>query len=268
MDSCPRILATDLDGTLLRTDGTLGERTVRALRAAEGAGLIVVAVTGRPLRMLNEIVELRLHGIAICANGAMVVDLATGAVLGQTVIAPADAIEIAHALRRLVPEIAFGVEAATWHGREPGFVSPRSTATGWRVGPVEALVGEGVVKLFGRHADLSVDDLAIYAAAIGGRGVVSCSIPRGFVEVAPAGVDKAAALARLVDGLGATAADVVAVGDMQNDLSMLSWAGCAVAVANAHIDVLAVADEVVASNDDEGVAILIERLTERLLSGG
>ncbi len=258
------ILATDLDGTLLRSDGTIGPRTRDVLHAADAAGLCVVAVTGRPLRMLHELVELRLHGIAVCANGAMVVDLATGAVIEQTVIAPADGVGIAHALRGLVPDIAFGVEAAAWHGREPGFTSPRSTATDWRVGPVEELVVDGVVKMFGRHHDLTVDHLDRYTAAVGGRGVVSCSIPSGFVEVAPAGVDKAAALARVVARLGAVAADVVAVGDMQNDLSMLAWAGRSYAVANAHPDVVATVDEVVPSNDDEGVALLIERL----LSGG
>ncbi len=254
------ILATDLDGTLLRSDGTIGQRTRDALHAADAAGLCVVAVTGRPLRMLRELVELRLHGVAICANGAMVVDLATGAVVEQALIPPVDAVAIAQALRALVPGIAFGVEAAGWHGREPGFASPRSTATDWRMGPVEQLVTEGVVKMFGRHHDLTVEHLDRYTAAAGDRGVVSCSIPTGFVEVAPAGVDKAAALARVVSRLGAVPADVVAIGDMQNDLSMLVWAGRSYAVANAHPGVIAVVDEVVPSNDDEGVALLLERL--------
>lgn len=254
------ILATDLDGTLLRSDGTIGQRTRDVLHAADAAGLCVVAVTGRPLRMLRELVELRLHGVAVCANGAMVVDLATGEVIEQAVIPPVDAVCIAHALRELVPRIVFGVEAAAWHGREPGFTSPRSNPSDWRVGPIEQLVADGVVKMFGRHHDVCVEHLDRYAAAVGTRGVVSCSIPTGFVEVAPAGVDKAAALARVVSRLGATPADVVAVGDMQNDLSMLVWAGRSYAVANAHPDVIAAVDEVVPSNDDEGVALLLERL--------
>lgn len=254
------ILATDLDGTLLRSDGTIGQRTRDALHAADVAGLLVVAVTGRPLRMLRELVELRLHGIAVCANGAMVVDLASGAVLEEALIPGADAVWIARALRALVPGIVFGVEAADWHGREPGFTSPRSNPAEWRVGAVEDLVAGGVVKLFGRHHDLTVEHLDRYAAAVDGRGVVSCSIPTGFVEVAPAGVDKAAALARVVARVGATADDVVAIGDMQNDLSMLRWAGRSYAVANAHPDVIAAVDEVVPSNDDEGVALLLERL--------
>lgn len=262
------ILATDLDGTLLRSDGTIGPRTREVLHAADVAGLCVVAVTGRPLRMLREVVELRLHGVAICANGAMVVDLATGDVIEQAVIPPVDAIGVAGAFRVLVPGIVFGVEAATWHGREPGFASPRSTAADWRVGSLEELVGgagvDGVVKMFGRHPDVTVEHLDRYAAAVGARGVVSCSIPTGFVEVAPVGVDKAAALTRVVARLGAGPADVVAIGDMQNDLSMLHWAGRSYAVANAHPDVVAAVDEVVPSNDDEGVALLIERL----LSGG
>jgi hydroxymethylpyrimidine pyrophosphatase-like HAD family hydrolase len=80
------------------------------------------------------------------------------------------------------------------------------------------------------------------------------------MEISASGVSKAVALSRLADELGVPADEVVAFGDMPNDVPMLGWAGHAVAVANAHPDVLAAADEITASNDDDGVAQVIERL--------
>ena len=76
----------------------------------------------------------------------------------------------------------------------------------------------------------------------------------GLVEISAAGVTKAAALARVCDRLGIDAADVVAFGDMPNDLALLAWAGTSYAVSNAHPSVLAAADHVTASNDEDGVA--------------
>ena len=83
---------------------------------------------------------------------------------------------------------------------------------------------------------------------------------RAFVEVSAPGVDKASGLAALAAELGVAAADVLAFGDMPNDLPMLRWAGTGWAVANGHDDVRAVADRVCGSNDDDGVARELERL--------
>ena len=81
-----------------------------------------------------------------------------------------------------------------------------------------------------------------------------------FVEVSAAGMHKAVGLARLCQDLGIEASEVVAFGDMPNDIPMLSWAGLGVAVANADPDVLAIADEVTASHMDDGVAVVVERI--------
>jgi hypothetical protein len=81
-----------------------------------------------------------------------------------------------------------------------------------------------------------------------------------LLEISAAGVSKATALTRLCQERGIDRTDVVAFGDMPNDLPMLAWAGHAVAVANAHPDVRAAADEVTASNDELGVALVLERL--------
>jgi Cof subfamily protein (haloacid dehalogenase superfamily) len=252
------VVATDLDGTLLRDDGRVGDRTRDALRRADAAGLCVVVVTARPHRFVTEVAGLHLHGLAICANGAMVVDLSTGVPISRSLLAVDDAAAIVTTLRRLVPGIAFAVETEDWFGHEPAYRPQWPAPVGSPVAPVEDLLDRGALKLLGRHADLHVDQLAEFTRAIGERASVTCSTTSGLLEIGPSGVTKASTLQALVGSLGLTAADVVAVGDMPNDLPMLSWAGVGAAVANAHADLLAIADLVVPSNDDEGVADLID----------
>ena len=113
-----------------------------------------------------------------------------------------------------------------------------------------------------RHEGLSPDEmLAPARRALAGLVELSHSNSAdGLLEISAAGIDKGSALARLCDSAGIDRDEVIAFGDMPNDLSLLAWAGTAVAVANAHPDVLAVAAEVTASNDDDGVAAVLERL--------
>ena len=103
--------------------------------------------------------------------------------------------------------------------------------------------------------------LAPARAALGGVVELSHSNSAdGLLEISAPGVDKGAGLARLCTSLGISAEEVIAFGDMPNDLTLLEFAGRAVAVANAHPDVLAIADEVTLNHDEDGVAIVLERL--------
>lgn len=252
------VVATDLDGTLLRDDGSVGARTRDALHRAADAGLVVVVVTARPHRFVSEVRGLGLHGSAICANGAMVVDLATAEPLACNLLAPDEARAIVRRLRIAVPGVAFAVETEDWFGHEADYRPQWPPPDGSPVAPIETLLDRGALKLLARHVDLHVDRLADLALVCGSSASVTCSTTSGLLEIGPAGVTKASALQMLVESYGLTAADVVAVGDMPNDLPMLRWARVGVAVANAHADLLAAADLVVASNDDEGVADLID----------
>ena len=252
------IVATDLDGTLLASDGQISSRSREALTRAVNAGLAVIVVTARPQRALDELDLRDVHGLAICANGAMIVDLATGAVVSSTLLPHLDALQVAAKLRDLVPGIAFAVETRDYYGHEPHYVNKWPKPDGSPVASLDRLTPDGALRILGSHADITVNRLREIADLVGPSAYVTFSEGDGQVEVGPAGVSKASALAEVVEMLGRTSDDVVAIGDMPNDLPMLAWARVAAAVANAHPDVIDAADMVVARNDDDGVAHLID----------
>jgi Cof subfamily protein (haloacid dehalogenase superfamily) len=252
------VVATDLDGTLLRDDGTVGERTRDALHRAAVAGVPVIVVTARPHRFVSEVRGLPLHGTAICANGALVVDLASGEVLHAHLLGPDAALGIVNSLRELVPGAAFAVETSDWFGHEPAYRPQWPAPAGSPIAPVETLLDRGVLKLLARHPDVHVDRLGDYTRAVDGRGTVTCSTTSGLIEIGPPDVTKASALRSVVASMGFTADQVVAVGDMPNDLPMLQWAGVRAVVANAHPLLHEIAHLVLPANDDDGVATLVD----------
>ncbi len=257
----PRLVASDLDGTLVRSDGTIARRTVEAIARIEAAGVPFVMVTGRPPRWMSPVVAATGHrGLAVCANGALLYDLHTETVVRSHLLEADAAAEVVEALRREVPGVAFAAEAAdALFGHEPGY-RVRWETDGMRVAPVEELTAGGVVKLLVRHEEMTGDELLAAArAALGDLAETTHSSADGLLEISAAGVSKASGLAAFADERGLGPADVVAFGDMPNDLPMLAWAGHAVAMANAHADVLAVADEITGHHDEDGVAQVLER---------
>lgn len=259
----PRLVACDLDGTLLRSDGTLDERTCRAVAGVEAAGALFVFCTARPHRWLAPLAQDAGHrGVAICANGAVVWDLHTETIIETSPFEPAIARELVALLQAEVPGGAWAVERAGGFGHEPAYVPRWPVPEGTLIDVVDALIDQPSVKLMLRHDRLSADTLLARAREVAGdlAEFSHSNSADGLLEISAAGVSKASALARLCDERGIAAEDVIAFGDMPNDLPMLAWAGHAVAVANAHPDVIAAADEVTASNDDAGVARVLERL--------
>ena len=259
--TAPRLVASDLDGTLLRSDGTVADRTREALARVEQAGSLFVMVTGRPPRWMAQVAQEAGHrGLAVCANGALVYDLHTEQVVQDFRIDGATTLQLVQALRSQVPGIAFAVEKGhDGFGRESAYV-PRYDNGELLVAPIEELVEPGVVKLLARVEGTPSDDLLAQAREVIGE-LAECthSSGDGLVEISAAGVSKASGLAVLAQEWGVDAADVIAFGDMPNDLPMLSWAGRSVGMGNAHPDVLELVDEVTATNDDDGVAAVLER---------
>jgi Cof subfamily protein (haloacid dehalogenase superfamily) len=259
----PRVVASDLDGTIVRSDGTFSDRTVATLAAVEGAGATFVIVTGRPVRWMHSIAERTGHrGLAVCANGALLYDLHTEEVVRSWLLSTEAARDVVTALRAALPGIAFAVERLELgFAHEPGYRPRWDSSDPITQGPVEQLLTPDVVKLLARHEDLGSDELLAAArSAVQERAELTHSSSDGLLEISAVGVSKASGLATVCAGLGVPAAEVVAFGDMPNDLPMLAWAGTGVAVANAHPEVLAAADEVTGSNDDDGVADYLNRL--------
>jgi hypothetical protein len=258
-----RLAASDLDGTIVRSDGTFSARTVAAVTRVEEAGASFVIVTGRPVRWMKSVaVDLAHHGLAVCANGAVLYDLHAEQVVGSSLMSSSAAREVASSLRAALPGIAFAVEHLhEGFAHEPAY-RPRWDSSDPRTqGPIEELLTRDVVKLLARHEELGSEELLAAARqAVGDAAELTHSSGDGLLEISAAGVSKASGLASVAEQRGVFADEVVAFGDMPNDLPMLTWAGLGVAVANAHPEVLAVADEITASHDEDGVALVLERL--------
>jgi len=260
----PALVASDLDGTLVRSDGRISARSRAALQRAEAAGALVVLVTGRPPRWMAPVARDTGHrGIAICANGALRYDLSSERVVGHSPFAPGSAAQVVAALRDALPDLAFAAEGAQRFAAEHTYRLEIVDDDREMTHRIEDLLqGHETVKLLARHPDgADPDDLLARArTAVGDLATLTHSSGDGLLEISATGVTKASALEELAAEHGVGADGVVAFGDMPNDLPMLSWAGHAVAMANAHPAVLAVADEVTATNDDDGVALVLERL--------
>ena len=264
----PDLVATDLDGTLLRSDHSVSDRTRAALAAVEAAGAGLVLVTGRPTRWMAPVVAQTGHrGVAVCANGALVYDLHTERVVRRFLLGAEATGEVVAALRREVEGVTFAVETGSddglGFGHEPAYRA-RWDQADKTVAPIGELTAGGVAKLLVRHEGMSGDELLAAARTVLGDTVEATHSTPGaggaLLEISASGISKATTLALLAADRGVHAGGVVAFGDMPNDLPMLAWAGHGVAVRDAHPDVLAIADEVTAGNDDDGVAQVLERL--------
>jgi hypothetical protein len=267
-----RLLATDLDGTLLRSDGTVSPRTTAALQAAERAGLLVVFVTGRPPRWLDPVADSTGHlGVAVGANGAVIYDLKTEQVVSAHPLDPRDVLAIAAEIRAGFPAVDFAVEFVDGFAAEPGYVhdwvvNPERDRRGnllppVPVGELNSIVTEPVLKLLAKDHGADVDRfLAEIGDLLVGRASVTHSSAIGLLEIGAPGVTKATGLAEVAASHGIARDEVVAIGDMPNDIAMLQWAGTSYAVANAHPQAQAAAQHIVGANDDDAVAIVLEQL--------
>ncbi|MFG2224765.1 HAD hydrolase family protein [Streptomyces sp. NPDC048644] len=338
----PRLIATDLDGTLLHDDKTVSDRTIAALAAAEQAGVEVFFVTGRPARWMGVVSDhVHGHGLAICANGAAVVDLHRGRrIVEVSPLERAAARAVVDALRSAAPGTTFAVECTGGIHYEPQY-PPFHLDPAAAIAPAEKLLaddfapppgpaptrlngtdlpdgsdpaapyglarpggaedgapyaaaydtaatapfespgtgtphltpgisgteipttgpGQPVLKLLAHHPDLDPDAfLALARTTAGGLASFTRSSPTALLEISGPGVSKAGTLARCCAERGIAPEEVVAFGDMPNDIEMLGWAGTSYAMANAHPDVLATTTGRTVSNNEDGVAAVIEQI--------
>ncbi|MBP2472908.1 Cof subfamily protein (haloacid dehalogenase superfamily) [Crossiella equi] len=264
----PTLVATDLDGTLLRHDYSVSARTLAALAAVREAGAEVVLVTARPPRFVEALAERTgLSGIALCGNGATVYDLVSHTVLTSRTLSGDTARTVAKALLNALPTFGFAIETGFDKHFEPGYTLEMPEDQGAEV-PVASfeqlwLQDVPIVKILAHCPGHEADALVATAVSVApDLAHYTHSGGRGLLEISAHGVGKAEALAEFCAERGIPAAEVIAFGDMPNDLSVLAWAGTGCAVANAHPAVLAAADRVTASNEEDGVAQVLEELLQ------
>jgi Cof subfamily protein (haloacid dehalogenase superfamily) len=263
----PRLIATDLDGTLVRRDRTISPRTAEVLRRLHSEGVVIVLVTGRPIRWLTGVyTQLSIRPLAVCANGAVTYDPVSDEIVHGAPLSVAALVEATTRLRAAVPDVVFAVEREG--GREMRHEADYPVGP-WEDGHAavrpatfDEIVSRPAAKLLVRAGAQPPDEFtALVGACLRGLAEATHSSSSGLAEVSAAGVTKAFGLSRVAASFGIAARDVVAFGDMPNDLPMLGWAGLGVAMANGHPAVRAAAHDVTGvSNDEDGVAVYLESL--------
>lgn len=264
----PNLVASDADGTLLGPWERVSERTARAVRAV-ASNTPFVLVTGRPPRWIPPIVSgLGFAGVTVCTNGAVIYDAEADRVLHRVEIDPVRLHDVVRELRGVLPGCSFAVERSTGAARErvdEQFLAEEDFRQVWhnqdiRVVNTDVLTGKPAVKLLVLHEHMTSEQMAVVAEEVlGSQLQLTFSTGSGLIELSAAGVDKASGLARVAAEFGVEADDIIAFGDMPNDIPMLDWVGHGVAMRNAHPGVLAVANEVTAANSEDGVAQVLER---------
>ncbi|HEX3786860.1 MAG TPA: HAD family hydrolase [Pseudonocardiaceae bacterium] len=265
----PRLVASDVDGTLLDPTGAVTERTTAAVRGVLASGTPFVLVSGRPPRWIGSVtLATGLRGYAVCGNGAVLYDIDADKVLRSYPLEPMLLHDVAHELDTVLPDCTLAVErvgesAFALHGEEflaePGYRHPWA-GDEHALAPRGELLGHPAVKLLVRNWSMTSTEIIEAAEAVLGDAVtMTFSTNAGMIEVSAPGVTKRSGLAEVAGWLGVSAEEVVAFGDMPNDVPMLRWAGHGVAMTGGHPDALAAADEVTAANSQDGVAQVLER---------
>jgi len=264
-----RMVASDLDGTVVRPDGTISPRTLAALAACVERDVDVVFVTGRPTRWMAPIARATgHHGLAVCGNGAVVYDLGAERVVRARTL-DADAVRtMVQRLRAVMPAAAFALETVDGYRREPGFSVRDEPVDGVLTAGLEELLADGpeVVKVLCRDETSTADPMLLLARAeMAGVAEPVHSGPLGcMIEISAAGVSKASTLEDLARDRGVGAADVVAFGDMPNDVPMLLWAGRSFAMADGHPEAIEAAGGLAPPCEQDGVAQVLEALLREL----
>jgi HAD superfamily hydrolase (TIGR01484 family) len=259
-----KLVATDLDGTLLRSDETVSARTRDALAAVTETGAAHIVVTGRAVPWTRHILDdLGYEGLAVCGQGAQVYDAGEHRLLTSVTL---DRQLAGLALAKIEAEVGPLLLAASRDGLDgkvlvgPGYRRLDGSLPVIPLKDAADLWSAPLNKVYVQHPTLSDDELAAVAMEVAGGLVGVTMAGAGIVELLPLGLSKATGLSLAARRLGVKAADTIAFGDMPNDLPMFAWAAHGVAMANAHDDLKTIADEVTSSNEEDGIAVVLERL--------
>jgi Cof subfamily protein (haloacid dehalogenase superfamily) len=263
----PKLIASDLDGTIVSHKGVISQRTIDAFTRARDLGVHVFFVTGRPPRWMGEIREAFGFGEAICCNGAMLYDLINDVVLEEWMISVDDQLEVVRRMRIAMPEMSFAVESNDHYHREIAYV-PK-----WDIGMdnvgverIEDAITRPALKILGRcsnHEFTSDEMVEVAHRECKDLVTVTHSTSRdSLIEISALNISKGSTLEMMAKRLGLTAEDCVSFGDNPNDFSMLQWAGRSYAMTGGHPHASSFAKAVAEPCEADGVAKIIEELLE------
>lgn len=253
----PRTFAFDLDGSLLRSDGSVSDRTRKAIDRIRLDGDMVVLATGRPTRQVRAIADDIGHtGLSVCSNGAVVYDHWTDQMVYTRLFEYTAIHEIIRVARAIRDDLTVAAECLSGLVAEPGF-----PAAGTTLATTNPAAATEVLQLL-LHSDHGMDDelAAAMRSALAGLAEVTWGTPSGPLEVTLVGVDKAVGVRQVLAMTGRDTRSLIAFGDMPNDLALLRAARLPYAMANAHPDVLAAVPFRAPANDDDGIAAVLETL--------
>jgi Cof subfamily protein (haloacid dehalogenase superfamily) len=263
----PKLIGTDLDGTIIRDYTGVSQRTVEAFRSAHELGIEIFFVTGRPPRWMPEVKAAFGFGNAICANGAILYDLMDDRVLEEWLMSVDEQREVVKKLREHIPNISFAVEYNNEFHHETAYI-PR-----WDVGVdiepvlnIEQKISQPAFKMLARcsNYDMTSDQmLHIAHREVGEIATVTHSNPNeSILEISAVGVSKGETLAKMAARAGIGPEDAVTFGDNPNDFSMLRWAHRSWAMADGHPDTKNHAKFMAEAHTEDGVAKVIEKLLQ------
>jgi len=263
----PRLIATDLDGTIVAHYGVISDRTKAAFNAAHNAGIEIFFVTGRPPRWMPEIAEAFSFGHAICGNGALHYDIHNEKILEEWLMPATQQVETVNRLRMAIPNISFALEAHNYFHREKAYI-PRWDAGLDNIGvhDITEVIQGPALKILARcsQQELSSDQmLEIALRELEGVATVTHSNSHdSLLEINALGISKGRTLSLLAERMGISAYESVAFGDNPNDFTMLAWAGRSWAMSDGHPEAPNHAKSVADPHIEDGVAKVIEQLLE------
>lgn len=268
----PKLVATDVDGTLINNSERVPQRLREAIARMTAEGATLALSTGRPARWIYSVLDqLSVRPVCVCANGAVLYDSATDEIIAAHTLSPEVMTKAVMAAQEAMKDfggVGLAAERAgvsAYDRVQDLFLVTEEYSHAWpsvEHGTVseEMLLSEPATKLLLRSDVLESKEMfdIIRPAIPVDQAHVTFSMSGGLLEIAAPGVTKALGVSLLAERLGIAQADVITFGDMPNDIEMLQWAGRGIAMGNARPEVQAVADYVTATNDEAGVADVLE----------